>query len=97
MLRNGMRILLVLATIIDLGIGVLFIAVSGFVLQGVNNTGPESMPTAVGFVAFVILCFAAPVAAWALRGRLPAAAVQAIVWSPVAVVALVSMLEPLFT
>lgn len=92
-----MRALLILATIAGFGLGILFIAVSGFVLQGVNNTGPQDKLTAALFVAFIVLCFAAPVAGWALRSSLPAAAVQAIAWSPVLIGVVVMMLEPLLT
>ncbi len=54
-----MTILLIVATIADLALGVLLVAVSGFILQGVNNTGP--MDGAIWFVLMVLLCFAAPV------------------------------------
>ena len=53
---------LAIATVIDLGLAVLLIAVSGFILEGVNNTGP--MPGSVWFVAFIVFCIAAPAAAW---------------------------------
>lgn len=79
-----MRILLILATIADIGIGILFIAVSGFVLQGVNNTGPGDMPTAVFFVGYIVLCFAAPLVAW-LWKDLKDEWKQVIAWSPVAI------------
>jgi len=59
-----MLAVLVLATVVDLAL----VAVSGVVLQGVNNTGPM-MPEAALFVAFVALCVVAPVAAWILRAR----------------------------
>lgn len=91
-----MRVLLVLATLADIGAGLLFIAVSGFVLYGVNNTGPDSVPTAVAFVTFIVLCFAAPVAAWVLRGRLPDPAIQAIAWMPIAIIAAFTAIGPLF-
>ena len=61
-----MSVLLVLLTLADLALGVLLIAVSGYILQGVNNTGP--LPGSVWFVLFVILCFAAPAIAWGIRG-----------------------------
>lgn len=63
-----MRAVLVLATIADLGLAALLVAVSGFVLQGVNNTGPL-MPEAAFYVASVALCVLAPAAAWILRAR----------------------------
>jgi predicted membrane-bound mannosyltransferase len=62
-----MFILLILLTLADIGLGVLLIAVSGFILQGVNNTGPA--PGSVAFVLMVALCFLAPLGGWWLRAR----------------------------
>ena len=41
---------LLIATVLDVGMGLLLIGVTGFILQGVNNTGPM-MPEAVLFCA----------------------------------------------
>jgi hypothetical protein len=89
-----MRILLIVATIADLALGVLLVAVSGFILQGVNNTGP--MDGAIWFVLMLLLCFAAPVLGWVLRKRMPPPAVLAIAFSPIIIGALVLLAEPLF-
>jgi hypothetical protein len=88
-----MRALLVVASIADVMLGVLLVAVSGFMLQGVNNTGP--MDGAFWFVLMVLLCFIAPVLGWVLRKRLPAPAVLAIAFSPILIGAVVMLLEPL--
>jgi hypothetical protein len=89
-----MTILLIVATIADLALGVLLVAVSGFVLQGVNNTGP--MDGAVWFVLMLVLCVAAPVAAWVVRKRMQPPGVLAIAFSPLIIGALVLLAEPLF-
>ncbi len=89
-----MRIALVIAAIADIGLGVLLVAVSGFILQGVNNTGPQ-MPEAIYFVALVLLCFAAPFLGFALRNRLPGPATLGIAFSPLLIAAAVLLLEPL--
>ncbi|HSO47407.1 MAG TPA: hypothetical protein VLQ68_05700 [Rhizobiaceae bacterium] len=88
-----MRIALVIAAIADIALGVLLVAVSGFILQGVNNTGPQ-MPEAIYLVAMIVLCFAAPLLGFALRNRLPAPATLAIAFSPMIIVAAVLLLEP---
>ena len=64
-----MRLLLILATIADIGMLLLLLAVSGFVLQGVNNTGPQ-MPDALWFGLIVLATIAAPIVAWVWRARL---------------------------
>ncbi|MFO1091161.1 MAG: hypothetical protein U1E46_16420 [Hyphomicrobiales bacterium] len=81
-----MTALLVLLTIADVALAVLLIAVSGFVLEGVNNTGPM-MPEAVFFVALVVVCLVAPIAAWALRRKLDPMIVLVIAAAPLAVAA----------
>lgn len=76
-----MLAVLILATLADLGLAALLVAVSGFVLQGVNNTGPM-MPEAALLVAFIALCVLAPLAAWILRAR--AARPALVLWTAVA-------------
>ncbi|MCU0790931.1 MAG: hypothetical protein MUE79_07765 [Nitratireductor sp.] len=89
-----MRIALVLAAIADIALGVLLIAVSGFVLQGVNNTGPQ-MPEAIFLVLMIVLCFAAPILGFTLRSRLPAPATLALAFSPLIIAAVSLAAEPL--
>jgi hypothetical protein len=85
---------LVVATVIDLGLAVLLVAVSGFILQGVNNTGP--MPGAAWYVAFIVFCVAAPVAAWLLRKRTRPAIPMGLVLAPIAIGAIALLAESLF-
>jgi hypothetical protein len=89
-----MAALLILATLIDLGLAALLIGVSGFVLEGVNNTGP-SMPDAVILVAFIVFSIAAPLAAWARRSHARPAVTLIIAWAPAAIASIVLLLEPL--
>ncbi len=63
-----MRLALILLTIADLALALLLIAVSGFVLEGVNNTGPQ-MLDALYFGAMLLGTIAAPLLAWFLRHR----------------------------
>lgn len=77
-----MTILLVLITLADLGLAVLLVAVSGFILQGVNNTGP--MPGATLYVLFILGCLAAPALAWLLQGRIGAGWALALAALPLA-------------
>lgn len=87
---------LIVATVADLGLAVLLIGVSGFILQGVNNQGPM-MPEAIFLVLMIGLCLAAPAAAWFLRARQTSAhAVLAIGYAPLAIAALFLIAEPLF-
>ena len=86
---------LIIATVLDLGLGLLLTGVSGFVLQGVNNTGPV-MPDAILFVLVIALCFVAPIAAWSLRGRTGSTSVLAIAFSPPIVFGTALLAEPLF-
>lgn len=65
--RVALKLILILVTLADLALGVLLISVSGFILQGVNNTGPS--PGAAGFVLMAALCFLAPLGGWWLRAR----------------------------
>ncbi len=86
---------LIIATVLDLALGVLLISVSGFILQGVNNTGP-AMPDAVLFVAMIILCFAAPLTAWLVRKRLPFPVVLVIAYAPLLFAGIALLTEPAF-
>jgi len=86
---------LVIATLADLGLAVLLVAVSGFMLQGLHNSGPV-MPDAALFVAYVALCFVAPVAAWILRARsVSPGLVLSTAYAPLLLAALVLAAEPL--
>jgi uncharacterized membrane protein len=92
-----MLAVLVLATLADLALAALLVAVSGFVLQGVTNTGPE-MPEAAFYVGYVALCVVAPVAAWMLRlRRARPALVLGMACAPLAIAALALVAEPLLT
>ena len=87
---------LVIATLIDWALAALLVGVSGFILEGVNNTGPE-MPAAVSLVVFVILCVAAPLAAWTMRKRAIRPSVTlALAYAPIVIAALVLLAEPYF-
>jgi hypothetical protein len=63
-----MMVLLILATIVDLGLAALLVGISGFIFEG-----PEGMrgdPAAVAmWVAALAACLAAPVVGFILRGR----------------------------
>ncbi|TNF58974.1 MAG: hypothetical protein EP307_11330 [Rhodobacteraceae bacterium] len=88
-----MRAFLVLAGLADVALGVLLIAVSGFVLQGVYNTGPM-MPEAVFYVIMMAWCFLAPLVTWLSRSRLGAQARVAIILSPLAVAGIMLLISP---
>jgi hypothetical protein len=66
-----MKAMTILCIIADAALAVLLIAVSGFMLQGVNNTGPA--PFAALYVGMILWCIAAPIIGWIVRGRQPAA------------------------
>jgi len=76
---------LVVATIVDLGIAVLLVAVSGFVI----GSGPESMHGdaifAAAWIGMVIFCLAAPIAAFVMRARKRAIGGIVVAWLPPAV------------
>lgn len=76
-----MRALLILITLADLGLAALLIAVSGFILQGVNNTGPM-MPEAIFYVLLILLCFVAPTIAWMKRDGIAPVIVVGIAAAP---------------
>lgn len=77
-----MKALLVLATIADLAIAALLVAVSGFLF----GSGPESMHAgalmAAGYVAAVIACLAAPAAGFIFSARGNGAIGLAVAWLP---------------
>ena len=88
--------ILVIATLINVALAALLVGVSGFILEGVNKTGPE-MPAAVLLVVFIILCVAAPLAAWIMRKRAVRPSVTlALAYAPIAIAALVLIAEPYF-
>lgn len=84
---------LIVATVADFALALLLIAVSGFVLQGVNNEG-AMMPEAVLFMLMVGFCIAAPGIGWALRRTSPRITL-AVAYGPLAVAAAVLLLEPM--
>ena len=88
-----MRVLLLLAGLADVGLGILLIAVSGFILQGVNNTGPM-MPEAVFYVIMMAWCFVAPIVVWLSRNRLADQASAAIILSPLAIFGIMLVISP---
>ena len=61
-------LILILAARADAALAVLLVAVSGFVLQGVNNTGPDAAGAAF-VLAAIAICLVAPVAAFTLRAK----------------------------
>lgn len=85
----------VLAVLIvaDIALAVLLVAVSGFILQGVNNTGPM-MPESIFYVALILACVVAPVIAVAMhRKRDPAKAII-IALLPLVAAGLAMAIEP---
>ena len=84
---------LVCATIVDLAIAVLLVAVSGFV----TGPGPESMHgdrlVLVGGAAMVIFCVAAPIVGFVMRAKRRPSGGAVIAWLPPAL-ALVALLFP---
>ncbi|MEZ5870750.1 MAG: hypothetical protein R3D32_02670 [Nitratireductor sp.] len=85
-----MRVLMVLAVVADLLLATLMVAVSGFILEGVNGQGPLT-PVAYLYVGFILVCLAATAATIALRNR-PALA-TVIAAAPLAIAALALLLE----
>ncbi len=88
--------ILIVATLTDWALAALLVSVSGFILEGVNNTGPE-MPATVLLVGFVVLALAAPVAAWVMRHRgSPAGLFLSFACAPIVIAGATLLLEPLF-
>jgi len=87
------KFFLVLATIADLALAALLVAVSGFLFGG----GPESMHAgafaAASYVAAVIACLVAPVVGFIFNGRGKTGLGVAAAWVPVAG-ALAALLVP---
>ena len=69
---------------------------SGFILEGVNDTGPE-MPAAALLVGFIVLALAAPVVAWVMRrrGGRPGLFLT-FAFAPIVIAAATLLLEPVF-
>lgn len=88
-----MRLALILLTIADLALALLLIAVSGFVLEGVNNTGPQ-MPDALIFGLLLAGAIAAPALAWFLRHRFDPPAILALAAAPLVIAGGILMLGP---
>ncbi len=86
-------VLLVIATIADLALAALLVAVSGFVF----GSGPESAHAgslaATGYIAAVMGCVVAPIAGFILHRRGKSGVGVAATWLPVAG-ALVAMAMP---
>jgi len=87
------HIFLVLLAVADVALGVLLVYVSGFILQGVYNTGPV-MPDAIFYVAFTIACFLAPLLLAIFRKRMATAAKFGIVAAPLVLAAIVLLISP---
>ena len=87
------KVLLVIATIIDLALAALLIGVSGFLF----GSGPESMHGGgllmAAYTAAVIACLAAPVAGFVFHKRGNAGLGLALAWLPPAG-ALVALMIP---
>jgi hypothetical protein len=87
------KFFLVLATIADLALAALLVAVSGFLFGG----GPESMHAgafaAASYVAAVIACLVAPVVGFIFKARGKTGLGVAAAWVPVAG-ALAALLVP---
>jgi len=87
---------LVAATVLDWALAALVVAVSGFVLEGVNGTGPR-IPDAVLLVAFVVGALVAPIAAWTMKARhLGRRFYVSTAIAPLAIAGVVLLAEPLF-
>lgn len=96
-IRSWLRlsVVLVILNLLNLGLGILLISVSGFILQGVNNTGPM-LPEAMLYVAMIVVCFAVPLIVWAAHNVLPKSVSFAIAALPLAISAAVLLSEPYF-
>lgn len=87
------KALLAIATVADLGLAALLVAVSGFMFGG----GPESMHAgsvaAVAYSAAVIACVAAPILGFVFNSRAKTGLGMVIAWLP-PVGALVALMIP---
>jgi putative membrane protein (TIGR04086 family) len=88
--------ILAIATLIDWALAALLVGVSGFILEGVNNTGPD-MPAATLLIGFVVLCVAAPITAWLGRKRRwPPGLIAGLAYAPPVIAVVVLLAEPYF-
>ena len=73
---------LVVATVVDLALATLLVGISGFVV----GSGPESMgggpALTAGWIGLVVLCIAAPIAAFAMRARRRPLGGMIVAWLP---------------
>jgi hypothetical protein len=87
------KVSLGVATVVDLAIAALLVAVSGFLL----GTGPESLSASEGveviYAAGIIACVAAPIAGFVLNRIGRVAPAQFVAWLP-CVGALVALIAP---
>jgi len=79
--------LLIFATIADLLVAVVLVTVSGFIFGGQEGLGGEPSAVLMWSLSLVV-CLAAPIGGFVLRGRQLAGAGAIVAWLP-AVVALV--------
>jgi hypothetical protein len=88
------RAVLVIATIIDLGLAALLIAVSGFIL----GPGPESMNCdpliTAGWAAMLIGSIVAPIAGFVLHARSKSGFAFMVAWLPPAIALLAISIPP---
>ena len=90
------RTLLILATVVDLGLGVLLIGVSGFVF----GPGPESIRgggiVAAGWTAMVVFCIAAPIVGFVMNYfRKPVGGIL-VAWLPPVIALVVAAFQPTY-
>lgn len=88
-----MGALLVVLAIANYALALLLVAVSGFILQGVNNTGPM-MPEAYFFVALIIAAVVAPTFALLMRSHLKPRTALTIAAAPLLCAAAASLIGP---
>ncbi|MGB4949584.1 MAG: hypothetical protein WBO55_02975 [Rhizobiaceae bacterium] len=93
--ESMIRPFLIIVTVIDFAIATLLVAVSGFVLEGVNGRG-DHVGDILAFIAMIVICIAAPIAAWVLSSKLRPACTIILAASPIILGLLALMLEPLF-
>jgi hypothetical protein len=88
------RVLLIVATIIDLGLAALLVAVSGFIM----GPGPESMHAdrwvVAGWAALVFGCLAAPVIGFIMRAHARPVGGLILAFLPPIVAAIAATLPP---
>ena len=88
-----MRAILILLVVTNLALALLLVALSGFILQGVNNTGPM-MPEAVFYIALIVAAIIAPLTALLLRKRVSQGTAIAIAAAPLACAAAALLIGP---